>query len=113
MAREIMRVVVGPIQCNCYIVSDTVAKKAFVIDPGAESREILAYLEQAKLDVEGVLITHAHLDHVGGIEMLYERFPAPVFYHAGDVPLYVSLAMQAESFGFTLADLQARQPVVG
>lgn len=113
MSREITRVVVGPIQCNCYIISDPVNKKAYLIDPGAESQELLAYLEKMKLELEAVLITHAHLDHVGGIEMLYEKFPSPVYYHAGDIPLYTHLDVQAESFGWQLSQLEARQPTIG
>lgn len=113
MSREIVRVVVGPIQCNCYIVTDKVSKKAYLIDPGAESRELLTFLEKMKVELEGVLITHAHLDHVGGIEMVNERFPAPVYYHAGDTPLFTHLDTQAESFGYQLSQLQARQPTVG
>ena len=113
MSREIARVIVGPIQCNCYIVSDTVSKKAFLIDPGAESKELMAHLDKMKFDLQGILITHAHLDHVGGIEMVLGSYPAPVYYNAGDAMLYNSLAIQAESFGYRLEDLQARQPETG
>ena len=113
MALEIMRVVVGPVQCNCYIVSDTVTKKAYLIDPGAETRDLMVYLYSENLELEGILITHGHLDHVGGIEMVLGTYQAPVYYHAGDMPLYLSLALQAESFGFDLEELQARQPKAG
>lgn len=113
MAREIVRVVVGPVQCNCYIVSDTITKQAYLIDPGAETRDLMVYLMSANLELQGILITHAHLDHVGGIEMVLGSYQAPVFYHADDMPLYFSLEAQAESFGFRLADLQARQPKAG
>ncbi|HSP06759.1 MAG TPA: MBL fold metallo-hydrolase, partial [Acidobacteriota bacterium] len=105
MAREIVRVVVGPIQCNCYIVSDTVSKQAYLIDPGAETRDLMVYLRTQKLELQGILITHGHIDHVGGIEMVLASFQAPVYYHAADMPLYVNLAVQAESVGFTLENL--------
>ena len=113
MAREIVRVVVGPVQCNCYIVSDTITKQAYLIDPGAETHELMEYLMSANLELQGILITHAHLDHVGGIEMVLASYQAPVYYHAGYMMLYVSLAAQAESFGFDLKELQARQPKTG
>lgn len=106
-------VVVGPIQCNCYILTDDVSRKAYVIDPGAESQEILKYLERKGSEIQGVLITHAHIDHIGGIEMIYAKHPVPVFYHPGDRELYENVRMQAELFGVTPAMLQAVQPKVG
>ncbi|HSP07555.1 MAG TPA: MBL fold metallo-hydrolase [Acidobacteriota bacterium] len=113
MAREIVRVIVGPIQCNCYIVSDAVSRQAYLIDPGAETRDLMVYLRNSKLELQGILITHGHLDHVGGIEMVLATYQAPVYYHAADMPLYLHLDVQAESMGFQLKDLEARQPAVG
>ena len=106
-------VVVGPIQCNCYILTDDVSGKAFMIDPGAESQELLSYVQKRKLDLQAILITHAHIDHVGGIESIHAAANAPVYYHNGDRFLYENIAMQAQLFGVTPAQLQAKQPVVG
>jgi glyoxylase-like metal-dependent hydrolase (beta-lactamase superfamily II) len=113
MAWEIDVVVVGPIQCNCYILSDSITREAYIIDPGAESKDIIRHLEKSKFDLKAALITHAHLDHVGGIEMLHHAIPVPVYYHGGDQPLYSNLSMQAELFGFSLKELQAVQPTIG
>ena len=113
MGWKIDVVVVGPIQCNCYILSDEASGKAFLIDPGAESSELLDYLKKKKLQLQAVLITHAHIDHVGGIEALQTVSTAPVYYHAGDQFLYENLAIQAEHFKVTPAQLMATQPRVG
>ena len=113
MTWEIDCVVVGPIQCNCYILSDSITRQAYLIDPGAESKQLLSFLDKKKFDLKAALITHAHLDHVGGIQTLQSSFPLPVFYHAGDQPLYTNLEMQASLFGFSLSQLQASQPTVG
>lgn len=113
MSWKIDCVVVGPIQCNCYIVSESVSGDAYVIDPGAESRELLSYLQKKKFDLKSVLITHAHIDHVGGIEAFHTHFPVPVYYHAGDKYLYENLLMQAQLFGAVPSQLQAVQPTVG
>src|SRR5262245_29714286 len=110
---EIDCVVVGPIQCNCYIISDSVSKQAYIIDPGAESKELLSYLEKKRFDLKGLLITHAHPDHVGGIEMINSSFTVPAYYHAADQLLYKNLQMQADFFGLSLPQLQATQPTVG
>jgi len=113
MSWKIDCVVVGPIQCNCYILSDPTSGDAWLIDPGAESDELLQYLMQKKMRLKGMLVTHAHIDHVGGIEMIARDFPAPVYYHAGDTPLYSNLKMQAQFFGVTPQHLQATQPTRG
>jgi len=110
---EIDVVVVGPIQCNCYILSDSITREAYIIDPGAESKELLSYLQKNKFGLKAALITHAHLDHIGGIEMLHSTFQVPVYYHSGDQPLYSNLEMQAALFGFSLKELQASQPKTG
>lgn len=113
MTWKIDNVVVGPIQCNCYILSESVSGKAYVIDPGAESKELISFLQKKKINLQAVLITHAHIDHVGGIEMLNREIPAPVYYHSGDQFLYENVAMQAQLFGVAPRDLQAEQPRVG
>jgi glyoxylase-like metal-dependent hydrolase (beta-lactamase superfamily II) len=113
MGWKIECVVVGPIQCNCYILSESNSGTAYVIDPGAESRELLSYLQKKKFDLKAVLITHAHIDHVGGIEALHAQFPVPVYYHAGDRYLYENLLMQAQLFGALPSHMQAVQPTVG
>jgi len=106
-------VVVGPIQCNCYILADSISRQAYLIDPGAESKELLSHLKRKQWDLQGMLITHAHIDHVGGIEMIRADFPATVYFHTADRFLYENLAMQADLFGATPQMLQATQPQVG
>src|SRR5687767_8390046 len=77
MSWKVDVVVVGPIQCNCYILLDETSRKAILIDPGAESPQLLDHLQKRKLDLVAVLITHAHVDHVGGIEAVYAQTKAP------------------------------------
>jgi hydroxyacylglutathione hydrolase len=113
MGWKIDVVVVGPIQCNCYILSDEKSRKAYLIDPGAESKELLEYLKKKNLLLQAVLITHAHIDHIGGIEDLQSFSKAPVYYHAGDKFLYENVVVQAEHFGVTPTKLMATQPTVG
>jgi hydroxyacylglutathione hydrolase len=106
-------VVVGPIRCNCYILSDTTSNKAYLIDPGAESRELMDYLERRNFELQAVLITHSHIDHIGGIEMLHAEYPVPIYYHGADKPLFDNITSQAQIFGILPPVLQARQPKTG
>ena len=58
---------VGPLEENCYIISNG---KTIVIDPGDEVNKIISYLKDNNLDLDSILITHHHFDHVGALEDL-------------------------------------------
>ena len=63
MHLEIIKV--GPLLENCYIISDN---KTIIIDPGAEADKIIRYIEDNNLDLEAILITHHHDDHIGALK---------------------------------------------
>ena len=69
---------VGPLACNCSILADETSLRATVIDPGADIDTILAVLKQHHLTVEQIIITHAHIDHVGGAVRLKRLTGVPV-----------------------------------
>jgi hydroxyacylglutathione hydrolase len=60
-------------QQNCTVLWDDATKQAVVVDPGGDVDRILAAVEQAKLSVERIWLTHGHLDHAGGAEELREQ----------------------------------------
>src|SRR5271163_3016288 len=64
MIHEILPV--GLLQCNCSIFGDEASGEAVVIDPGDEIGRITAILEKNKLRVKAIIVTHAHIDHIGG-----------------------------------------------
>ena len=57
---------VGPLQCNCSVIGDEQTHEAMVIDPGDNVEQILEILKQQKLTLKQIVITHAHIDHIGG-----------------------------------------------
>ena len=61
---------VGMLQCNCSIFGDEASREAVVIDPGDEIERILAILAKHQLRVKAIVITHAHIDHIGGAQKL-------------------------------------------
>lgn len=97
MIHEILPV--GPLQCNCSIIGDESSREAMVIDPGDEIEEIVAILEKHKLQVKQIVITHAHIDHVGGAMKLRESTGAPILLNQNDYALLKMLDVQAAWIG--------------
>ncbi len=90
---------VGPLQCNCSIIGDETTHEAMVIDPGDDIAGILALLEKHKLQVKQIVITHAHIDHVGGAMKLRASTGAPVLLNQNDYALLKMLDVQAAWVG--------------
>lgn len=88
---------VGPFQSNCYIVRPAGPGPVVVIDPGDEAERILARLKGR--DVAAILLTHAHLDHIGAVAPLAEATGAPVYLHPADRFLYDAAAEHGRMFG--------------
>lgn len=107
---------VGMLQCNCSVFGDEQTKEAIVIDPGDNISEILAILAQHGLRLKAVVITHAHIDHIGGAAQLKAATGAPVFMNANDQELYNHMDVQAGWLGMetperTAIDSEAREGV--
>ena len=90
---------VGPLQCNCSIIGDEASREALVIDPGDEISEILASVQKHNLQVKQIIITHAHIDHVGGAMKLRQATGAPILINENDYALLKMLDVQAAWLG--------------
>jgi glyoxylase-like metal-dependent hydrolase (beta-lactamase superfamily II) len=86
---------VGPLACNCTILGDQEAGEAIVIDPGDEVSRIHRRLTELGLKLKQILITHAHIDHVGGALKLKRLTGAPILLNENDLPLLAMMAAQA------------------
>ncbi len=75
---------VGHIEANCYIVTDEDTLECAVIDPGDEFNTIMDYLEETKLTVRAIFLTHGHYDHTGAAAALSEETGAPIWIHRAD-----------------------------
>ena len=90
---------VGPLRCNCTIVGDEVTHEAIVVDPGDNIPEILARLLKHGLTLRQIVVTHAHIDHVGGAALLKKATGAPVLLNQQDLGLLGMMEMQAGWLG--------------
>jgi hydroxyacylglutathione hydrolase len=97
MIHEILPV--GILQCNCSIFGDEQSREAVVIDPGDEIHKIVAILAKHQLRVKAIIITHAHIDHIGGAQKLKAATGAPVYMNANDQPLSEHIDTQAAWLG--------------
>jgi glyoxylase-like metal-dependent hydrolase (beta-lactamase superfamily II) len=90
---------VGPLQCNCSVIGDELSHEAIVIDPGADISRVLDVLQRHSLKVTQILITHGHIDHVGGAMKLKQATGAPILINKNDAPQLQMLDMQATWIG--------------
>lgn len=99
MIHEILAV--GALQCNCSIFGDEQTREAIVVDPGDgdDLTRIQALLDRHQLRVVAIVITHAHIDHIGGAASLKAATGAPVYMNANDQALYDHLDVQAGWLG--------------
>jgi glyoxylase-like metal-dependent hydrolase (beta-lactamase superfamily II) len=101
MSMQITRLVVGPLQVNCYVVEDPKTKEAVVIDPGDDAAAILQVVKSRGLTVKYIVNTHAHFDHVGANKQVKDATGAEILIHKEDDVLLGQAADQARMFGMT------------
>jgi glyoxylase-like metal-dependent hydrolase (beta-lactamase superfamily II) len=97
MIHEILPV--GPLQCNCSVIGDETTHEAMVIDPGDDIDDVQALLRKHNLQVKQIVITHAHIDHVGGAMKLRAATGAPILLNQNDYALLKMLDAQAAWIG--------------
>ena len=97
MIHEIL--VVGPLRCNCSVFGDEESHEAIVVDPGDDIGDVLGILQKHGLKAKAIVITHAHIDHIGGAQKLKEATGAAVYMNANDRELSERMDMQAAWIG--------------
>jgi glyoxylase-like metal-dependent hydrolase (beta-lactamase superfamily II) len=102
MIHEILPV--GPLQCNCSVFGDEQTHEAMVIDPGDEISRVLEIIARHSLKVTAIVITHAHIDHIGGAQKLKQATGAPVYMNLNDAELQKMLPVQATWLGVPQPD---------
>lgn len=92
------QLVVGAYQVNCHLLICPDTREAVVIDPGDDAEAILEMIP-SEAKVSKILLTHAHIDHIGAVNALREKTGASVYLHTEDVPLALGVREQAMVLG--------------
>ena len=86
---------VGPFQENCYLVVDEASARGVLIDPGDDGGELVRMIAESRATLDAIWLTHAHIDHIGGIADVRRRHDVPVYLHPLDLPWYTALSARA------------------
>lgn len=100
---QIRSFVFNPFSENTYVVYND-HKNAFIIDPGnfstEETRLLQNFIEENGLKIQNILLTHAHIDHVLGLQTVYNLYNVPVLLHETEKEMLDRNPMDANRFGF-------------
>src|SRR6266581_7899356 len=97
MIHEILPV--GPLQCNCSVIGDESTREGLVIDPGDNIEDVVSIVRKHNLQVKQIVVTHAHIDHVGGAMKLRAATGASILLNQNDSALLKMLDIQAAWIG--------------
>lgn len=75
----------GEYGANCYLVLNDKNREGIVIDPGANGAGLIKEIEKLTYNIKGILLTHAHFDHIGGVKELKDKYNIPVYVNQGEV----------------------------
>ncbi len=102
---DLERLELGPFQTNCWILGEPGGGSCIVVDPGMEPWPLLELLQRRDWKPGRVLLTHGHLDHMGGCGELKRAFGMPIHLHPGDRELYEKYPVIAAAY-----QLQGEEP---
>ncbi len=100
----LIRLIVGPLQVNCFILADEKTKDAVVIDPGDDAGDILKIIKEKGFKVRYIVNTHGHFDHVGANRAIKDATGAEILMHEADASLLADAADQAIVFGMRVGN---------
>lgn len=101
---KVYQLPLGPLQTNCYVLADPQTQQAAVIDPSWNGRGIAQMVADEGWQVDKILITHTHFDHVAGLAELKEATGAPIYAHADAVARIGSAARLAQMWQIHFPD---------
>ena len=103
----VKKLVVGPLQTNCYVIGCEDTLRGAIIDPGGSPEVILGQVERLGLDLVAVINTHGHVDHILANRKIVEATGAPLMLHPLDAPM---LTNPMKGFAFLLGRMKPSPP---
>ena len=94
---------VAPFYKNGFVVGCERTREAVIIDPGDEVDQLMGAVRDLEVDVQAILLTHAHIDHVTGVGAAKDAFDVPVYLHRDDLFLYEGTVQQGAMFGYKVS----------
>ncbi len=99
---QVDRMIVGPLSSNCYIIWDEIKRNAAIIDPGEDAKDIIKKVDELDIEVNYILATHGHFDHVGAVAPLKKEFDVEFLAHKGDFFFIEDGENAARRWGFMI-----------
>jgi glyoxylase-like metal-dependent hydrolase (beta-lactamase superfamily II) len=96
---SIKTIVTGPFQENTYLLIDKLSDKCILLDPGDEGQKIINYINENDLIPIAIINTHAHLDHIGAIAEIKEKYLIPFYLHVDEKPILDSFLIACRMYG--------------
>ena len=87
----------GPFLVNSYLIVN--GKKGFFLDPGSAVKPLIVKAESDKIEIEAIVATHGHIDHIDGVNKVKQKFNVPFYANNLDMELIETVQMQARMFG--------------
>jgi hydroxyacylglutathione hydrolase len=97
---------VGPFAEHPYLLACSETNHAILVDPGDSANDLWQAIINAGVDLQAIVLTHAHLDHVGAVEAIRARAHVPVYLHPADRQLLATVVLQGKMFGLPVAPVR-------
>ena len=85
---KVRRLTGGELEGNGFVIYNKEGGNCYIIDPGSNPEKFLKFTKENKLSISGILLTHHHFDHVGGVKKIRDLKECPVYLHRGDLDMY-------------------------